>query len=108
LSGLLRPRVFEMDKSVRFGIIGKMENRMMELHAYIPMVGPFLRNLVLSEIHDMRCDYSYSRFNQNSEYQTDIFSMTCGASAGHENLHNSVDEALLLKVCTNILDFKYN
>lgn len=34
----------------------------------------------------------------------DTFSFMILSFAGHENLHNSVDEALLLKVLTKILD----
>lgn len=34
----------------------------------------------------------------------DTFSFMILSCAGHENLHNSVDEALLLKVLTKILD----
>lgn len=62
MSGLPRPRVFQIDKSVGFGLLEReKENRKMELHAYIPMVDPLRRNLDLSEVHGMR----YAKFSQN-------------------------------------------
>jgi hypothetical protein len=70
LSGLICPRLSEIDKSIMFQIMGKIKNKKVKPHACIPMV--------------------------------DIFSMIL-SRAGHENLHNSIDEAIMLKVLIKII-----